>query len=658
VKPLLVAVLLALALPAAAAAHATLVRTVPADGAVLDRAPASVRVVFDDTVETGPGIAAIRNGGGSVLAGKARVEGGRTLVIPLRPGLGKGAYTVRWGIVSDDGHLESGVLAFAVGPGSAPVAALDAEATGPRVPDVIARWLFFLGVLGAVGIAFAVLLAGLDSPNVPLVLATAAVLAALGAAEEASRVGLDTRAGAALVAGSAFAVVVALVAAAATLEARAVRPAVLLALGLVAVPTVAGHALDNGLPRLNVAADLLHVAGASAWAGALLGLVLRGPPRRLVRLAAAGVLVLGVTGVVRALYELVHVSQLWEIGYGRTILVKTGILLGALALGVLLRARIRRRAAVELVLVAGLLVAVGVLVLQRPGRNAEAAPTAPAPTQPLAPPPPPPRGAVVTAQELGGYGVALAAEPQRLTVLVLSPAGGGQDGLNVTIDGRPGAVCGQGCYRVAERPGASVRVTVDGRGATFAPHLDAPPADALVRRLRARFRAFRSVEYVEHLASSPSQAITARWRLEAPDRLSYTIRGGGAAGVFGGPDDLDMPLTFEGARAAKATLGSGVILVFDDSVDMAPILRRIAAFFRDESCGQCVPCRVGTVRQEEALHRIAAGRTLGGIDREVALMDEVGLAMRDASICGLGQTAYSAIESAIHRVGVLRKASS
>jgi NADH-quinone oxidoreductase subunit F len=135
-----------------------------------------------------------------------------------------------------------------------------------------------------------------------------------------------------------------------------------------------------------------------------------------------------------------------------------------------------------------------------------------------------------------------------------------------------------------------------------------------------------------------------------------TILLGGAAGVFVGPQDLDMPLTFEGARAAKATLGSGVILVFDDSVDMAPILRRIAAFFRDESCGQCVPCRVGTVRQEEALHRIAVGKTLGGIDSEIALLDEVGMAMRDASICGLGQTAYAAIESAIHRVGLLRKA--
>jgi NADH-quinone oxidoreductase subunit F len=129
---------------------------------------------------------------------------------------------------------------------------------------------------------------------------------------------------------------------------------------------------------------------------------------------------------------------------------------------------------------------------------------------------------------------------------------------------------------------------------------------------------------------------------------------GGAAGVFVGPDELDMPLTFEGARAAKATLGSGVIVAFDDSVDMSRILLRIASFFRDESCGQCVPCRVGTVRQEEALYRIASGRTLGGVSQEVALLDEVGLAMKDASICGLGQTAYSAIESAIHRVGLVK----
>ncbi|HEU4989667.1 MAG TPA: NAD(P)H-dependent oxidoreductase subunit E [Gemmatimonadaceae bacterium] len=127
---------------------------------------------------------------------------------------------------------------------------------------------------------------------------------------------------------------------------------------------------------------------------------------------------------------------------------------------------------------------------------------------------------------------------------------------------------------------------------------------------------------------------------------------GGAAGVFVRPDELDIPLTFEGVRAANATLGSGVIIAFDESADMEEMLLRIAAFFRDESCGQCVPCRVGTVRQEEALHRIRSGRTRGGLPQELALIDEVGMSMKDASICGLGQTAYSAIESAIKRLGV------
>jgi NADH-quinone oxidoreductase subunit F len=91
-------------------------------------------------------------------------------------------------------------------------------------------------------------------------------------------------------------------------------------------------------------------------------------------------------------------------------------------------------------------------------------------------------------------------------------------------------------------------------------------------------------------------------------------------------------------------------MVFDDSVDMADIVLRIAAFFRDESCGQCVPCRVGTVRQEEALHRITRGKPRGGVKGELALLEEIGVAMKDASICGLGQTAYSAVESAVKRL--------
>ena len=130
---------------------------------------------------------------------------------------------------------------------------------------------------------------------------------------------------------------------------------------------------------------------------------------------------------------------------------------------------------------------------------------------------------------------------------------------------------------------------------------------------------------------------------------------GGAAGGFVGPDKLDLELSFEATRAAGATLGSGVVMVFDDTVDLVPVLLRIAAFFRDESCGQCVPCRVGTVRQEEALARLLAGEPRGGLERELALIAEVGQCMRDASICGLGQTASSAVESAIGRLHVFQE---
>ena len=127
---------------------------------------------------------------------------------------------------------------------------------------------------------------------------------------------------------------------------------------------------------------------------------------------------------------------------------------------------------------------------------------------------------------------------------------------------------------------------------------------------------------------------------------------GGAAGSFVTPDDLDLRLTFEDSKAAGVTLGSGVVMVFDEDVDLADIVLRIAAFFRDESCGQCVPCRVGTVRQEEALARVIAGRANGSLTDELALIGEIGQVMRDASICGLGQLAANAVDSAIHRLRI------
>ena len=135
-----------------------------------------------------------------------------------------------------------------------------------------------------------------------------------------------------------------------------------------------------------------------------------------------------------------------------------------------------------------------------------------------------------------------------------------------------------------------------------------------------------------------------------PGRNLRAVLLGGAAGSFASAHELDVPLTFEATRAAGLSLGSGVIMVLDDTADLLAFVRRIAAFFRDESCGQCVPCRVGTVRQEELLNRLATGTDLAD-ERE--LMTDIGRVMRDASICGLGQTAHNAIESAIVKLGVM-----
>ena len=94
------------------------------------------------------------------------------------------------------------------------------------------------------------------------------------------------------------------------------------------------------------------------------------------------------------------------------------------------------------------------------------------------------------------------------------------------------------------------------------------------------------------------------------------------------------------ARERSATAKDGLPRMTD-------LLRRIAQFFRDESCGQCVPCRLGTVRQEELLGRLLRGTPIGSAERELALLDDIAVVARDASICGLGQTAVGAAQSAV-----------
>lgn len=119
---------------------------------------------------------------------------------------------------------------------------------------------------------------------------------------------------------------------------------------------------------------------------------------------------------------------------------------------------------------------------------------------------------------------------------------------------------------------------------------------------------------------------------------------GGAAGALATIDHLDVMLTFEDLKVAGLPLGSGVITVFDETRDLMDILVRLAYFFTEESCGKCFPCQIGTKRQYEILQRIQNGNVQS---EDFSRLQDLISTMTDTSLCGLGQTAGSAIGSAL-----------
>ncbi|MFZ5856226.1 MAG: NAD(P)H-dependent oxidoreductase subunit E [Chloroflexota bacterium] len=141
--------------------------------------------------------------------------------------------------------------------------------------------------------------------------------------------------------------------------------------------------------------------------------------------------------------------------------------------------------------------------------------------------------------------------------------------------------------------------------------------------------------------------VTLRELLEMAGNVTGNLQSvlfGGAAGAFATSDHLDVKLTFEDLRAAGLPLGSGVVMVFNEMRDMRDVLKRLGHFFAHESCGKCYPCQMGTQRQMEILERVANGVALP--DDAIRLQD-IGWTMTDASLCGLGQTAASAVLSAM-----------
>ena len=536
-------VLCSLAVPGAAWAHATLVKVTPENGTVLSTPPAAVRFLFDADVRAGSGIKAIRNdGGASVLEGKARIVRDRTLVVPLRSGLADGDYTVLWRVVSDDGHTIAGVTVFGVGAGRPPPTAALTVRNGPSVKDVVSRWLLFAGLLTAVGAAFF----RFAIARVPLrVFLGAYLLVFVGVSGLLHDVAVSSRFGGAMAAVAIVAGLGAVFAAIAPIY-PVLEPLVYVsALLILPGPSIAGHALDPGRSALEVVDDVVHVAAASVWLGGLLalGLALRSGAergellRRFSNIAVVSVAVLAVTGVVRALAELHSVSQLWTTGYGRTLVVKTALLLALVGIGWVNRYRLvprlrvaalRRNVVAELVLFAGLVVAVALLTDLRPGRDRAVAATVAS-----GPPPLPAPKLVVQAKEAGNDAVALAVGAPGEQVTVLGPDGQGVNGLTVKVNGVKAGSCGSGCYGAFAPLGRSATVSVNGDRLTFAIPARPRPAAALVARATRRFRALRSAGYVERLASSPRNKVVSDFTLERPDKLEYRIRGGASGIIIG-----------------------------------------------------------------------------------------------------------------------------
>jgi NADH-quinone oxidoreductase subunit F len=119
---------------------------------------------------------------------------------------------------------------------------------------------------------------------------------------------------------------------------------------------------------------------------------------------------------------------------------------------------------------------------------------------------------------------------------------------------------------------------------------------------------------------------------------------GGAAGAFLGPDMLDVQMDFINLKEYSAVLGSGAILVMNEDTDIVDMLKSVLHFFKHESCGHCVPCRVGTARLVDIIDNIAASK---GSEENIHELLEISEAMKDASFCPLGQSLVMPVASAI-----------
>jgi NADH:ubiquinone oxidoreductase subunit F (NADH-binding)/NADH:ubiquinone oxidoreductase subunit E len=143
---------------------------------------------------------------------------------------------------------------------------------------------------------------------------------------------------------------------------------------------------------------------------------------------------------------------------------------------------------------------------------------------------------------------------------------------------------------------------------------------------------------------------TARQLLELAGGVSGgrqvgAIQPGGASSNFLGPDQLDVPLNFDTLAAAGSMLGSGALVVMAEGTDLLAAATNVLRFFRNESCGKCVPCRVGSAKAHRILSDLLAdGGGVAEVDGRIGELEET---LRRTSICGLGQVALGPVASVL-----------
>ena len=380
-----------LAVPAAASAHAYLIRTQPVASGVLNSPPQQVALTFDEAVEPKFAIISVTDANGTqqttapVSRDPANPD---TLTVPLRHNLPEGWYLVYWRAVSVDGHPVQGAFTYAVGPNPGPapqfpVPSVSATAKTPQL--LITRWIMFLSVMSAVGLfVLRMLIAraavrrarstNLKPLSIAFVVASVVGLIAIpvyldfSIANDSLRSVFDLGALVPLFRVTAFGrgfvdmeICFALFCAAAWIALWVDRPdrerrsvaelaATAGALGAAAavllIPGTVGHPAQTSPGGLTLAFDWVHLAGGSLWIGGLIGLLVlllsatsetRVPTLSVVvprfsNVALASVVLLGAAGIGETINHMPSFNALWLTGFGQAILVKTGIVAVALVL--------------------------------------------------------------------------------------------------------------------------------------------------------------------------------------------------------------------------------------------------------------------------------------------------------------------------------------